>query len=145
MESGKKMPLFGRWATRIAVGTVFLSNMICTFQFLLWPEGYAPAYELSGDIGTAVIRSFGVLFIMWNLTYPVVIWHPEKQRVLFAIVLMQQFVGLVGELCIWAGVQGTHVILSASILRFAVFDGIGLVLMAIAFCLLMKETRHRVR
>lgn len=145
MDNRDETPWLGRWTTRITVSAVFLSNMICALQFLLWPDGYTSAYELSGDVGTAVIRSFGVLFIMWSLTYPAVIWQPERQRPLFTIVLIQQFVGLTGELCIWASIQNVHAVLSASILRFVVFDGIGLVMMMMAFCLLIREARHRVR
>ena len=54
---------------------------------------------------------------------------------------MQQAIGLVGETAILLGLQSGHEMLYASILRFIVFDGIGLLLMSISFVILLVSPK----
>jgi hypothetical protein len=72
---------------------------------------------------------------MWNATYPPVIVRPDRYRVLFGVVLVQQAIGLVGESLLLAGLQPGLEVLASSIARFVAFDAAGLVLLAIAFLL----------
>lgn len=90
-------------AARIAVAAVFALNVQCALQFVLWPEAFAGAYELSGVAGEAAVRGLGVAFLMWNATYPTVIASPRRFQALYAVVLVQQAIGLVGETAILLG------------------------------------------
>lgn len=121
------------WATRVAVLAVFLMNVQCAVQFIVWPDAFAPAYELSGVAGNIAVQGLGVAFLMWNATYPPVIVDPVKHRPLFAVVLAQQTIGFIGESAILASIPAGHDLLASSIARFVAFDGAGLVAMAAAY------------
>lgn len=128
---------------RIAVAAVFALNVQCAVQFVLWPESFAGAYELSGTAGEAAMRGLGVAFLMWNATYPAVIASPRRFRSLFAVVLVQQAIGLVGEAAILLGLPASHDVLAGSILRFIAFDAAGLAIMAAAFAWIAVSERGR--
>lgn len=130
-------------AARVAVAIVFALNVQCALQFVLWPEAFAGAYELSGVAGEAAVRGLGVAFLMWNATYPAVIANPRRFQTLYAVVLAQQAIGLVGETGILLGLPAGHDVLAASILRFIAFDAGGLVLMAAAFAWMLIRKRSR--
>ncbi len=121
------------WAVRIAFLAVFAVNVDCALSFIVSPEAHMGAYELSGVAGVAAVRGLGVAFLMWNVTYPAFILRPAKWPVLGWVVLVQQLVGLVGESLILAGLPAGHEVLAQGILRFIVFDGAGLVVMAVTF------------
>jgi hypothetical protein len=115
------------------VGAVFAVNVGCALSFLMRPEAYAPGFELSGVSGAVLVRGLGILFLMWNATYPPVILRPAEYRLLFAVLLVQQAIGLAGEGWLWLALPEGHGALSATGLRFIVFDGAGLLAMAAAF------------
>ena len=48
------------WAARVAVLAVFLMNVQCAVQFIVWPDTFAPAYELSGVAGNIAVQGLGV-------------------------------------------------------------------------------------
>lgn len=130
-------------AARIAVAIVFALNVQCALQFVLWPDAFAGAYELSRVAGEAAVRGLGVAFLMWNATYPAVIASPQRFQALYAVVLAQQTIGLVGETAILLGLPAGHDVLAASILRFIAFDAGGLVLMAAAFAWMLIRRASR--
>ncbi len=121
------------WAARGAAGLVFLVNVACALAFLLQPELYAPAFELDGTPGRIVVQAFGLLFLMWNATYPPVLWRPRAHFTLFGVVLVQQALGLAGETWLWLGLPPAHAALAGTGLRFILFDGFGLLIMAAAY------------
>ena len=122
---------------------VFAVNMYCIIHFIFLPENFIGAYELSGVPGIAALQGIGVAFLMWNVTYPPVIWRPDKHRVLFAVVIAQQIVGLVGESFILLSLPGGYDLLSFNIMRFIIFDAAGLVLLTIGFLLSRRrKTAH---
>ena len=125
------------WSARLAVAIVFVGNIQCALYFLLFPENYAPSFELSGVAGIAAIQGLAVAFLMWNATYPLVFINPSRHRTLFAIVLVQQAIGLLGESLILSGVGPDHALLRESITRFIVFDAAGLVIMGATFAALI--------
>ena len=126
---------------RVLISIAFAINVMCAIQFLVWPDTYVPLYSLTGDGARAAIQGFGVCFLMWNATYPPVIAHPHRYRVLFGVVIAQQLIGLVGESIILLGVDPATALFS-SVLRFIVFDAGNLVLLIIAFMLTrQKETQ----
>lgn len=124
------------WAARIAVGAVFFMNVQCALQFVLSPERYTAGFQLTGVPGATAISGLGIAFLMWNATYPLVMWDPGKHRTLYAVVLIQSLIGVIGETWLLLSLPAGHPEIAASLTRFIVFDGGGLVLMAAAFLML---------
>jgi hypothetical protein len=120
------------WAARLLVGVVIAWNLQCALVFLLHPETFAPAFELTGVPGAAAVRGTAVLFVMWNVPYLVALWHPRRNRVSLWEALAMQLVGLIGESAILFLLPAGHTALSAAILRFIAFDAAGLILLAAA-------------
>ncbi len=129
----KNNSFYSLWFARVAIGFVFLVNLTCALEFLLQPERYAPGFELTGLPGRLVVQAFGVLFLMWNATYPPVLFRPATQRILFRVILAQQALGLAGETGLWWQLPSGHPNLAATGLRFILFDGFGLILMSMAY------------
>ena len=123
------------WVARALVALVFVINVQCALQFVLWPSAYTAAYQLEGISAEAVVRSIGICFLMWNATYPPVIVRPFKYRVLFGVVIAQQVIGLVGESLLLATLGPDLPILASSVIRFIAFDAAGLVVLVVAFFL----------
>ncbi len=121
------------WTVRLIVGAVFFFNVTCALAFIARPEEYTPAFEVSGLPGKTLVRGMGILFLMWNATYPPVLVRPDRQRTLFAVILAQQAIGVIGETAMWATLPPGHPALWATGLRFVLFDGAGLVAMGLAF------------
>ncbi|MGI6216377.1 MAG: hypothetical protein ACOYIK_02075 [Coriobacteriales bacterium] len=141
LDGSQQYPQQGKgriWFARIAVLAVFVINVQCAIAFIIWPDAYLSSYALSGETGRVVLRSIGILFLMWNATYPPVIWNPHRHMLLFGIVLVQQLIGLVGESILLVSLHGSIAALASSLTRFIIFDGAGLVLMGIAFFLLVR-------
>jgi hypothetical protein len=123
------------WPVRLIVGIVFFFNVTCALAFIARPGDYAPSFEVSGLPGEILVRGMGILFLMWNATYPPVLVRPDRQRTLFAVILAQQAIGVVGETAMWVALPPGHPALWATGLRFILFDGAGLVGMGLAFWL----------
>lgn len=130
------------WLARIAVTIVFAVNVQCAVGFIANPGAFAGAYELGGDVGNAAMQGLGVAFLMWNTTYPLVIFNPRRYMTLFAIVLAQQVVGLAGECYVLGQLSGAHAVLADAIERFISFDAFGLAIMGISFALLRWYAHH---
>ncbi len=116
-------------------------NLQAALVFILWPERFAPGFELNGVPGAAAVRGTGVLFVMWNVPYLVALWHPRKYCLVLGIVIVMQLVGLVGESFILLTLPDGHAALSASITRFISFDGGGLLLLLVAFWLARRGVK----
>ena len=127
------------WLARAAVGLVFFFNVTCAIPFITWPARYAPGFEVSGVPGQALVRGMGILFLMWNATYPPVLVRPEHNRTLFLVILAQQAIGLAGETWMWVTLPAGHTALRATGLRFIVFDGAWLVAIGLAYWLLQLQ------
>lgn len=127
------------WCTRIVFGLVFIINVQCALQFVFTPDTYVGAYELNGIAGTIALQGMGIAFLVWNTTYPFFIARPIKWRVVGIIILAQQAIGLIGESLLLTCVPSGHEILTTSIQRFILFDGIGLLAMTAAFLFLLKK------
>lgn len=136
-EGSKKAPArYGRvgvWVVRAAFTLAFFINIQCVLSFLLHPDAFAPAYELSGIPGRVAIQGLGIAFLMWNATYPAFIVNPRRFCALGAVILAQQVIGLAGEIAIRMSLPFGHTVLAASINRFIAFDAFNLLIMAIAF------------
>ena len=125
------------WAVRVCFAFVFAVNVQCALGFALTPEAYMGAYELAGVPGRVAAQGIGVAFLMWNCTYPLVIWQPRRHTALAGVVLAQQTVGLVGESLIRATLPAGHDLLASSIDLFITFDAVGLALMGASFAVFL--------
>jgi len=120
------------WIPRLLIGIVAAWNLQAAFAFIFSPSGFVHAYELSGAAGEAAIRGFGVLFLMWNVPYLFAVKDPIRYQLALAFALLMQGIGLIGETYIFSTLTVEHTLLKTSILRFIIFDGVGLILLAIA-------------
>ena len=115
------------------VAAVFFVNVQCAVQFIAFPGDFTAAYQLEGGSAEAIVRSFGICFLMWNATYPPVIAKPDRFRVLFGVMIAQQAIGLVGETLLLVSLDSGLSVLAGSIQRFIAFDAAGLVLLTASF------------
>lgn len=120
------------WLGRALIGPVFLWNVQCAAAFLAAPAMYASGFELSGPAGAAVVRGFGVLFLMWNVPYAMALWQPLRQRVSLYEALAMQTIGLAGESLILWTLGAGHPVAASTVARFIVFDGAGVILLLLA-------------
>ena len=128
------------WVARVLVALVFVINVQCALQFILWPGAYTGAYQVEGASAEVMVRTVGICFLMWNATYPPAIARPDRYRVLFGVVIAQQTIGLIGESLLLASLQPGLEVLAGSIMRFVAFDAAGLVLLVAAFFLTRNRT-----
>jgi hypothetical protein len=119
------------WASGL-IAAVLIMNLQCAAAFLIQPWAFAPNFELQGEVGAAVIRSLGVLFVMWNIPYGVALWDPVRHRLALYEALGMQATGLAGEALIYALLPVVHFVARGAILRFIVFDALGLLVLAAA-------------
>jgi hypothetical protein len=127
------------WGARVLVSSVFIANLSAAIPFILRPERFISGFELAGIPGEVSVRGLGILFLMWNATYPPLMYRPERFRLLFQVALAQQIIGLVGETSMWLSLPAGNSSLAATGLRFILFDGFGLIALLIAFIL----SQHR--
>jgi hypothetical protein len=127
------------WIARLLIGIVTAWNLQAAFAFIFSPNGFVSAYELLGIPGEAAIRGFGVLFLMWNVPYLFAVKDPIRYQLALTFALFMQFIGLIGESYILSTLTVDHVLLRTSILRFIIFDGAGLLLLAIARLMIMDK------
>lgn len=133
------------WIGRILIGLVIFSNLQCAVYFLVHPEYFAPAYELSGIPGEAAIRGFAILFCMWNIPYLFAVAHPIRHRTSLIESNLMQFTGLLGESWLVTQIPLQYAVLRNSIFRFIIFDGAGLLLLFLALVMTRGLTRPTVK
>jgi hypothetical protein len=109
--------------------------MSAAIPYVVQPADYAATYELTGVPGQVAVRGFGILFLMWAVPFVPAIWHPARNHIAFGCVLAMQVIGLVGESLMLVGLPAGHDVLRATGSRFIAFDGMGLVLLLIAYSL----------
>lgn len=123
------------WLARLFIAVVFFFNVQCAVLFLFQPSSYAPSFEMSGTVGEGMLRGMGVLFLMWNVPYAFALYHPLRQRTSLLQAVIMQAIGVLGESLILAGLPAGYPQLSASIVRFILFDAGGLLLLLAALLL----------
>jgi hypothetical protein len=126
------------WSARGLILSVFCANLTAAIPFILNPERFVPGFELSGLSGEVSVRGLGIVFLMWNATFPPVIFLPDRFRLLFSVMLVQQMIGLFGETAMWLSLPAGHAALRATGMRFMLFDGFGLAALICAFFLSRK-------
>jgi len=118
---------------RVALLAVLFANLSAGIPYLARPADYVAAFELSGVPGEVAVRGFGLLFLMWAVPFIPAIIHPVKYRVAFVCVLAMQVIGLIGESLLLMALPAGHQALRATGLRFIAFDGVGLLILLIAY------------
>lgn len=129
------------WLTRLIVGVVFLVNLSAALAFIFQPARYVSGFEVAGVAGRAIVQGIGILFLMWNATYPVVILQPLRHLTVFAIILVQQLIGVVGETWIWLTLPSGHEALRQTGMRFILFDSGGLIAMLAVYLFLFRNRK----
>lgn len=135
---------------QFVVGVVFILNITCAIAFICQPEKYMGGFEIDGVQGRLVLQAMGILFLMWNATYPPVVVNPVRHKTLFGVILIQQAIGVIGESWLMLTIPAGYPALLAIVLRFVYFDGAGLILMGLAYYSLTKKSaigfdkQHRV-
>ena len=124
------------------IGLVILWNLQAAFVFLVWPGRYRGVFELQGIASEAMLRSLGVLFVMWNVPYVVALWHPIRHRVSLYESLAMQSIGLIGETAILLSLTAAYALLRATIARFIFFDSLGLILLILALFVTRTPMRN---
>ncbi len=115
------------------IGTVTAWNLQAAFAFITAPSQFSSGFELSGFPGTTAIRGIGILFLIWNIPYVFAAWNPVKNNHSLKETVFMQAIGLLGECGIYITLSQDHLLLQASILRFVIFDGMGLVMLIAAY------------
>jgi hypothetical protein len=114
------------WLGRLLIAVVVAWNLQAAFIFLMKPDAYAPAFELTDIPGAAALRGVAVLFVMWNVPYLVACWQPRRHRLSLWEALTMQALGVVGETFILLSLPPGHTLLAGALLRFIAFDAAGL-------------------
>lgn len=138
----EKMNKSAVWISRILVAAVTVMNVQAAFQFMLMPQNYAYGFEMTGAAGEAMLQGMGVLFLMWNIPYMFAAYHPVRNFISLVEAVIMQFIGVTGETLILLGMPEGHPLIEASVKRFIIFDGSGLVFLTVAL-LLVLSTRVR--
>jgi hypothetical protein len=126
------------WSARFLVLIVTFLNLQCAALFLAAPWNFSPGFELSGQVGDAMIRALGLLFVMWNVPYVVAIIHPVKHRVSLFEAVVMQFIGAAGETILLSTLAGSHFMLTGTVTRFIIFDGGGFFVLLAALLIVWK-------
>jgi hypothetical protein len=128
----------GLLLSRAAIAIVLFFNLQCAIQFLISPADYAAGFELIGLPGTIFIRGTAILFLMWNVPYVFALFHPQRYRISYLQAILMQFIAVTGETILRVSLPAGHSLLNASLGRFILFDGFGLVLLIIGYLLIPR-------
>ena len=120
-----------QWLARIFILIVLAWNLEAAISFLVSPAPYLAAFELKGLPGEIAVAGSGLLFLMWQVPYVLALVNPLKFKVSLIEALVMQIIGLVGESILLTRITSEHAMLSSSITRFILFDGIGVVLLGV--------------
>jgi hypothetical protein len=120
------------WIIRAFIAPVVFFNLQCSFAFLINPDRYAPSFDLYEPTGMYLIQGLGLLFLMWNVPYLVALLDPIRHSTSLIEAFIMQTVGVAGESLLMLNVPPEYRNLHASVIRFILFDGVGLVFLLMA-------------
>ena len=126
---------------RILIAAVLFFNLQCALAFLLRPAAYMGGFGLAGVVGEQMVRALGVLFLMWNVPYIFALIDPQRRRFSLLEAIIMQAVGLLGEtgILLLGGPYPARI--TATITRFILFDGGGLILLVAALVLVRQAEK----
>jgi hypothetical protein len=137
MRSGK---FRNQVLARILIGIVTFLNLQSAAVLLIWPARFTTAFELQGTAGAIMVRSIGLLFLMWNIPYLFAFTNPLKHRVSLYEAIIMQAIGLTGESLMLIYLPEIHTNLAETAVRFIWFDGFGL--MGLLFALFLTQKKQ---
>jgi len=129
------------WLMRLLVGIVFLINVQCAAAFLLRPHRYTAGFGLTAGTGPNLVRSLGLLFLMWNVPYAVALINPIKYKTSYLESIVMQAIGLAGEIALLLCAGPVEIAVQQTVMRFIVFDAFGLLLLLSGYILRGKVVR----
>ena len=119
------------WLARGFILLVFTINLLCAFQFIIQPSRYTSSFDLTGESGAAVIRSIGILFLMWNVPYAFALINPVGNFTALLSVVIMQAIGVIGETWVYFTIP-LLLSFTQSISKFIIFDAVGLILLLLS-------------
>ncbi|MHB8775350.1 MAG: hypothetical protein ACYC6U_09620 [Bellilinea sp.] len=125
---------------RLLIGLVIFFNLQAAFLFIINPAAYSAGFEVGGIVGEKLVQGMGILFLMWNVPYIYALIDPIRHRTSLHQAIIMQAIGVVGETILWLTLPPGHPAMSSTVIRFAIFDGSGL----IALCAALWITHLRV-
>ena len=133
------------WVSRLLIAVPLFWNLQAAFQFMLQPHLFIFSFQLEGVPGRAAIAGYGILFLMWQVPYLFALLHPVRFKISLWQALIMQTIGVVAESVLLSTIPLEYALLRGSIRRFIIFDGAGVLLLAVATLLvrlqLISETR----
>ena len=120
---------------RVLIAVVLFFNLQAAVAFLTRPAVYMGGFGLRGNVGEQMVRGMGLLFLMWNIPYAFALADPLCNRTSLIEAVIMQAIGLVGESAILLLGGPYPDPIPATLMRFILFDGGGLVLLLAAFAL----------
>lgn len=133
------------WLARVLIAAVTVMNVQAALQFMFAPQNFAAGFEMSGVVGEAMMRGMGVLFLMWSVPYVFASIQPVRYQIALVSAVIMHFIGVAGESLILATIPETHAMVHASVTRFILFDGGGLIVLLCALFLVSLTTRPHVK
>ena len=125
---------------RLLIGLVIFFNLQAAVLFIISPAAYSAGFEVGGVAGEKLVQGMGILFLMWNVPYIYALINPIRHRTSLHQAIIMQAIGVVGETILWLTLPPGHSTMENTVIRFAIFDGSGL----IALCAALWVTRLRV-
>lgn len=127
------------WVARLLIAIVLFWNLQAAVQFIFNPAAFAPSFQLEGLPGRAAVAGFGILFLMWQVPYGFALLHPARFRISLWSALIMQTIGVVAESILLSTIPSEYAFLQASILRFIIFDGTGVLILLCALWLVRHQ------
>jgi len=125
---------------RLLIGLVIFFNLQAAFLFIINPAAYSAGFEVGGIVGEKLVQGMGILLLMWNVPYIYALIDPIRHRTSLHQAIIMQAIGVVGETILWLTLPPGHPAMENTVVRFAIFDGSGLIGLWVAFWI----TRSRI-
>ena len=117
----------------VLISLVCVLNIQAGLYFYFNPQKFTAAYELTGIPGEISVAGVGLLFIMWNIPYFFALYNPIKFKISLIQANIMQIIGVIGETALlFRFSHAEHPQLANSLLRFIIFDSVGLLLLFLA-------------
>ncbi len=138
-----RRPHLTHFIIRTLIGLVLFFNLTCAIQFLLFPLTYLGSFGILEENGTAVIRGYGILFIMWNVPYLFAFINPIRFIISLYEAIIMQSIGILGEGWIMNSLPQHVEQTKNMVCRFLYFDIFGLMALFSALIIIknFKQTQ----
>ena len=130
------------YLARVLIGIVLFWNLQCAAVFLADPERYMIGFGLNGLAGAQMVRALGLLFVMWNVPYAFALANPMLNRISLIEAVVMQAIGLTGEMLILMLGGPYPLVIEVTVMRFILFDGVGLALLIGALWLVREQAKQ---